>query len=372
MDHKKIILIANYIPDKQRSMNRYAEQLYALLKHAGWTVFVVRPPVIFGCIPVAKKWVGYVDKYILFPFILIARCCVVRPQIVHIADHSNAMYAIFAIGSRSVVTVHDMLAVRAGLGEDGTGCKASRAGQYLQKWILSGLRSADSLVAVSQQTASDVERIAGSSVRCTVVPNFIDNSFRLSSPVEHKLVRLELGIPDDGLPYVFHVGSSLARKNRLGVLKAYEAACALGWKGWLVFAGSSAAADIERSVENSAYASTIIFVGAVSDLQLMALYGGAHCLLFPSYSEGFGWPCIEAGACGCPVLASNTTSIPEVCGLGAQLFHPDDHRGMAIAIIAMNDRENKDLWSSRSRENANHYMPDRVVGKFELIYRSLL
>ena len=62
------------------------------------------------------------------------------------------------------------------------------------------------------------------------------------------------------------------------------------------------------------------------------MYNMAATLLFPSYYEGFGWPPLEAMACGAPVVASNVTSIPEVVGDSALLYGPDDHAGMATAL----------------------------------------
>ena len=69
------------------------------------------------------------------------------------------------------------------------------------------------------------------------------------------------------------------------------------------------------------------------------LYCSAHALIFPSLSEGFGWPIIEAQACGCPVIASNTTSIPEVVGIGGLLAHPNDVKDFAnhVKTLEVND-----------------------------------
>src|SRR5438093_12417864 len=62
----------------------------------------------------------------------------------------------------------------------------------------------------------------------------------------------------------------------------------------------------------------------VSQEELVSLYSNAAVFCFPSLYEGFGWPPLEAMACGCPVVASSTTAIPEVVGDGGQLCPPDD------------------------------------------------
>jgi glycosyltransferase involved in cell wall biosynthesis len=73
--------------------------------------------------------------------------------------------------------------------------------------------------------------------------------------------------------------------------------------------------------------------GHVTMDELVELYRTAACLVFPSLYEGFGLPPLEAMACGCPVAASNATSLPEVCGDGAEYFDPLSPDDMAAAIL---------------------------------------
>jgi glycosyltransferase involved in cell wall biosynthesis len=72
--------------------------------------------------------------------------------------------------------------------------------------------------------------------------------------------------------------------------------------------------------------------GRVSTDELVDLYRSAACLVFPSLYEGFGLPPLEAMACGCPVTASNATSLPEICGDAAEYFDPLSPEDMAAAI----------------------------------------
>jgi alpha-1,3-rhamnosyl/mannosyltransferase len=68
--------------------------------------------------------------------------------------------------------------------------------------------------------------------------------------------------------------------------------------------------------------------------ELPALYSGARCFAFPSLAEGFGRPCIEAMACGAPVVASNRTALPETCGDAALLPDAEDEKAVAEALRA--------------------------------------
>ena len=70
----------------------------------------------------------------------------------------------------------------------------------------------------------------------------------------------------------------------------------------------------------------------MTDEQLVELYRGADCLLFPSLYEGFGFPVLEAMACGTPVVCANRTSLPEVAGDAAVLVDPDDTAAFAAAL----------------------------------------
>jgi len=76
----------------------------------------------------------------------------------------------------------------------------------------------------------------------------------------------------------------------------------------------------------------VIFAGYVPDKDLPMLYSGADCLLLPSLYEGFGFPVLEAMACGTPVICSNTSSLPEVAGDVALQVSPHDDAGLAAAI----------------------------------------
>jgi len=78
---------------------------------------------------------------------------------------------------------------------------------------------------------------------------------------------------------------------------------------------------------------SVVFTGYLSNEDLVALYRSASALLFPSAYEGFGFPALEAMACGCPVLCSNAASIPEVVGDAAIQHEPDDFKGLAMSMM---------------------------------------
>src|SRR5277367_565757 len=107
----KVLLISNYQPDKQQSMLRYAQMLQHELSSRGHVVRVVYPPVVLGRFsflpPPLKKWAGYIDKFIFAPAYLSKQ--VTQADIVHVCDHSNAMYLRCARRRPALITCHDLL-----------------------------------------------------------------------------------------------------------------------------------------------------------------------------------------------------------------------------------------------------------------------
>src|SRR5437879_5521477 len=157
-----VLLIGNYPPDRQQSMQRFGTMMLQGLKGSTIPAKLIAPQPFFGKFRAAgssiAKWLGYIDKFVLFPGQLGAALAKEKPSIVHICDHSNAMYGGWIKGNPVVVTCHDLLAVRGALGEE-TNCPASITGKFLQKWILRGLRRADEVVCDSQATEVDARRL---------------------------------------------------------------------------------------------------------------------------------------------------------------------------------------------------------------------
>lgn len=114
-DKAMVLLIGNYPPDRQQSMDRFAMMMLVGLTAAGVPAELIRPQPFFGRFRSAggfvAKWLAYIDKFVLFPWQLRTRMKT-APALVHICDHSNAMYARHLSGVSVVVTCHDLLAVR--------------------------------------------------------------------------------------------------------------------------------------------------------------------------------------------------------------------------------------------------------------------
>ena len=138
---------------------------------------------------------------------------------------------------------------------------------------------------------------------------------------------------------MLYVGTLQPRKNLARVIEAFARAAAApafaglqlvlaGKKGWLYD-------DLFAQVERMGLAGRVLFPGYVDDADLPALLSGALAFVFPSLYEGFGIPVLEAGACGVPVITSNTSSLPEVAGDAALLVDPHDVDAIAEAMTRL-------------------------------------
>ncbi|MDE2411089.1 MAG: glycosyltransferase family 4 protein [Sphingomonadales bacterium] len=106
----------------------------------------------------------------------------------------------------------------------------------------------------------------------------------------------------------------------------------------------------------------IRYTGRISDGELKALYAGARMFLFPSLTEGFGFPALEAMTCGCPVIAARAGAIPEVVGDAAILLDPHNADGWLSAIIALSqDATARDALTRAGRQRAARFTWDRAA-----------
>jgi len=336
---------------------------------------VIRPRPFFGHFHFAgrfvAKWLAYLDKFVFFRSTL-ARKIREQPSLVHICDHSNAMYAKAIDELPVVVTCHDLLAVRGALGE-ATDCPASATGKILQRWIVSGLESAAAVACVSPATLRDAQRLlrrTDGKPALETIGLGLSYPYRVLSPAEtrDRLAKISALKPEND--FVLHVGSNLRRKNREGVLRIF-ARCKDDWNGSLVLAGDPLSDSLRSLGRELGVADRIVEVPNADSETLEALYNRAVALLFPSTFEGFGWPIAEAHASGCPVLCIDREPMIEVAGEAA-LAHPvEDEAGFAADLLRLTNPEERARWSAKALENAKRFSTARMISEYVALYRSL-
>ena len=335
----RIILLANYAPDAQPSMLRFASLLHHELAARGVDVETWRPPPVVGgrnqTDGTLHKWLGYVDKYVLYPASLsraASRRHMPQTTVVHVCDHSNAVYVRWLRDLAHVVTCHDLIAVRSALGEFPS-APTRWSGRRLQRMILRGLRESARIVCDSETTRDDVRRLVRGSAGDAIIAPGIAPAFR---PVARDEAQARIGRLRLPPRFLLHVGGSQWYKNRLGLLDLYVALVArLPMVPPLVLIGRPLTSREAGILAAHRLHDRVVTAAAISDEDLAAVYSVADALLFPSLVEGFGWPVLEAMACGCRVVTSDRGPMTEVGGEAASYIDPQNPSSAAAIVDAV-------------------------------------
>lgn len=266
----------------------------------------------------------------------------------------------------SVVTVHDLGYLHFP--------EAHTASQrlYLRLSTAWNARIACAVIAVSEATRSDLLAHTGvDAQKVHVVQHGVSSRFAPQSEQAVAAARECYGIPPR---YFLYVGTIQPRKNLARLLRAYaqarrEAAdfpalVIAGRVGWR-------SEGIAATAQALGIGAHLHFPGYVADADLPALLSGAEAFVYPSLFEGFGMPILEAMACGTPVLAANTSSIPEVAGNAALLLDPLDERAIAKGLLrlATNGNARHEL-RERGLARAQHFNWERCARETLAVLRS--
>ncbi len=194
------------------------------------------------------------------------------------------------------------------------------------------VRAADAIIAVSQQTRRDLmARYGTPEAKIRVIYEGIDDRFAPIGPPALARIRQHYS-PER--PYLLMVGTLEPRKNHATAMRALarlkqaghpHRLLISGGKGWLF-------EPVAALVDELGLTNDVTFAGRVPDADLPALYAGADGLLLPSLYEGFGFPVLEAMACGTPVVCADSSSLPEVAGDAALLVPAKDDEALAAAV----------------------------------------
>lgn len=251
------------------------------------------------------------------------------------------------------VTLHDLIPWAWG----GPRMRGERMRYWLGKRLL---KRAAAVIAVSDATAADAARWGGVDPRrVSVVPEAPDDVFQPRTGSRER-VKQRWG-QEPG--FLLFVGALDARKDPSSLLGAWAAAKRIRPGLDLVVAG-----DPGRQAPAAMPGARM--VGRVDDLELADLYSAAGCLVFPSRYEGFGLPCLEAMACGCPVAAYRNSSLPEVVGDAGRLVDDGDAEALGAAAAAM--AAEPDRWRKAGLDRARRFTWRSTARQTIAVYESVL
>lgn len=236
---------------------------------------------------------------------------------------------LFTFFTKTIITIHDMSTFLFP--------KRFTLAHNLYYYIFVPLScwKAKKIIAVSENTKKDIIKIF------KIPASKIEVIYEGIEPIYHPVER------DNSLPYPYLLfcGTLEPRKNISTLLDAFSLIkdkikeyklVIVGKKGWLY-------QEIFEKVKKLKLEDRVIFKGYLQTQQLPSVYSNASLFIYPSFYEGFGFPPLEAMACGVPVITSNTSSLPEVCGDAGIMINPENPFEIAQKIIeVINDKKLKE------------------------------
>jgi glycosyltransferase involved in cell wall biosynthesis len=254
---------------------------------------------------------------------------------------------------RNVVVIHDAAVLRE------PGWYSAAYARWHGALLPAIARGAKRVITVSAFSARELRELAG--VEAAVVAGGVDARF--TPGADPGPARAALGLEG---PYVLCVASRIARKNLAAL---YETGARLAARGIdLVAAGG------ERPQFRAARAPATgpRDLGPVPDAHLPGLYAGASAFVLPSLYEGFGLPCLEAMACGAPVVAADAAALPETCGDAALYADPRDPGAIADAVERALEPATAERLRAAGVARARRFTWEATAGGVDTVIEALL
>lgn len=265
---------------------------------------------------------------------------------------------------RHVITVHDLTFLHY------PQYLTADSRRYYNDQIERAVRRADHILADSEATKNDlVNMLDVPATKITVHMLGVDERFQPLSSEKQSRYQRELDLP---ARYILFVGTFEPRKNILGLLRAYQLLMQqmsdvpplvlVGRRGWLF-------EETMQQIDGMQLGDRVIWREDISDDMLPAVYNLASMLVTPSYYEGFGFPALEAMACGTVPLVSNRSSLPEVVGDVGLRIEPDDAEAWAVGMKqALTDIEWRDKMRQAGLERAKNFTWNQTASIVQSVY----
>jgi glycosyltransferase involved in cell wall biosynthesis len=290
------------------------------LDYSGWpNVKMIRVPArVFRILPFR-----FLLEQIGVPLLLLRY----RIKVLHSLHYS---FPLVGVGSRQVVTVHDMTSF------DMPEVHIPLKRMYFRFFIRASVRLADAIIFVSRSAQEDyISRFGPPRGSTFVIHHGKNAAFRPDlDPDTVRRVRDKYGLPPE---FILYIGTIEPRKNLARLVAAFApvskdnpclSLVLAGEKGWMYD-------DLFESIRKLGLGSRIVFPGYIDEEDKPFLLAGAKLFVYPSLYEGFGLPVLEALACGVATVTSNVSSIPEVAGQAALLVEPTQVAAITDAITKL-------------------------------------
>jgi len=266
---------------------------------------------------------------------------------------------------RSAVTIHDLAFMRFPESIEEKNLR------HLSARIRDTVQRADAIITVSEFSAQEIcDLLHADRSRVFPIHHGIDGRFRAPPAEDMAKHRRELG---RDRPYLLTLGTLEPRKNIAFLIEVFEALT--DFDGQLVIAGMPGwkYEPILRRMESSSRKRDIVYLRYVDEAHLPALYAGAEVFVLPSLYEGFGFPPLEAMACGTPVVCSGGGSLPEVVSDAGEIVRDYDVEHWAARIrTVLTDTERRAALVEAGTRRARSFTWEEAARKTWQVYRSLV
>ncbi len=237
--------------------------------------------------------------------------------VVHLPNQYLGKYGCY-LKKPFIITVHDLIGFFDLWGHGIFKGRPKLRGNFYLNLDLRGIRKAARIIAVSQNTKRDLRKYLG-------IPN--EKIKVIYEGIDHSIFRPRNTSPLICNPYVLYVGAEHPRKNLTLLFTAFKKLKQeKRFKNYKLVKVGEPGGDFRGPtlgiIRDLGLQGDIVFTGHVTEDLVAQYYSGAECLVSPSFYEGFGLTLLEAMACGCPVITTNVTSIPEVVGDAAITIDP--------------------------------------------------
>ena len=286
---------------------------------------------------VGEKWRGALKNILWHQFVLPSVAKKLKLDVLHVPSYRRM---IWRKPCALLSTIHDLAPFHVQGKYDPL---RMFYGRVIVKYLA---RRQDGIIAISTNTAEDIQRFFGIPVsKQNILLNGLDHA-RFKPAESGSTAKVDGNLEQ---PYFLYVSRlEHPAKNHVRLIEAFNRFKAASGSPWLLALGGSdwhGAEVIHAAAKASPYAKDIRFLGFVSDATLPDLYRGAGAFVYPSLFEGFGLPPVEAMASGCPVISSTRGSLDEVVSEAALRIDPENIEEMAAALTTLATDENarKDL-----------------------------
>lgn len=365
---KHIVIDARTRPSSTgRYIDRLLEHLQVLDSVNKYTV-LIRPGDNWK--PDSKNFIAIPCKYRQFSFNPIDQISFARflyrlkPDLVHFG--MSPQEPIFYFKNR-VTTLHDLTMLRF--------ARAGRLPKIIHFIRMIGYRM---LLKASLRMAKEVI-VPTEFVKDEVVRYVPLNARKVTVTLEASEQPIKIpakAIENINKPFILYVGSAFPHKNLESLIKAYAELRQTNPELNLVLAGKKEYyyKKLEAMVgKQHALKNKVIFTGFVGDAELKWLYEHAEAYVFPSLSEGFGLPGLEAMVHGCPVVSSNATCLPEVYGDSAHYFDPEDTKDIATKILdVISNKKLRESLIKKGYKQAAKYSWKKTAQQTLEVYKRVL